>query len=490
MERLKRTLALVALGLFLPRGVAQFVDVDVWHQMALWRETLALGYLPLQASFAYTPTVPVIQHEWGMGALLYVLATHGGIAALKAVQLALVAFVGAGTFRLASRRGATLAVLCPLAPLITILAWTGFTAVRAQLLTLAFLVSFLWALERDRAGERRWIAWWLVLYLLWVNVHAGFVVGLGLLGAYTLEQAIRGQPVRHLLAVGVAMAMLVAVNPYGFAYYPKLWSQLTLHRALIAEWAPAWQGTFPGVALFFLTLSLALYPIAIAGPRAAVGWPLLVLAAEEALRHQRHVSIYAVVWLAYVPAWIEMTPVGEVLRSFWARRSLATVAMWSLIFVGAASGDIAGRVWELHVPATASAAADVVYPAGAVGLLAAIGFAGNLLVPFEYGAYVSWNLSPKVKVSLDSRYEVAYPPETIGEQREFYTRGARWRAVLERYPTDAILVPRGAPVEQALRAEAAWPLAYQDDAYLIFARRDLGLAVVDRRGTALSGQFP
>ena len=46
-----------------------FVDPDIWHEMALFREALALGYLPLADQFAYTPTVyPSVHHEWGTGA--------------------------------------------------------------------------------------------------------------------------------------------------------------------------------------------------------------------------------------------------------------------------------------------------------------------------------------------------------------------------------------------------------------------------------------
>src|SRR5258708_5492365 len=64
MDRGQRTVAILALGCFLLVGVSTFIDFDCWHQMALARETLALGHVPLADQFAYTPTVyPVIHRD-------------------------------------------------------------------------------------------------------------------------------------------------------------------------------------------------------------------------------------------------------------------------------------------------------------------------------------------------------------------------------------------------------------------------------------------
>ena len=42
-----------------------------------------------------------------------------------------------------------------------------------------------------------WTILWLFLFPVWVNVHGGFVVGIGLLALYLLELALDRQPVRH-----------------------------------------------------------------------------------------------------------------------------------------------------------------------------------------------------------------------------------------------------------------------------------------------------
>jgi hypothetical protein len=108
--------------------------------------------------------------------------------------------------------------------------------VRAQLHTVLALAILLACLESDRLGGRRWILPWLALWTVWVNLHAGFVVGGIVLAVHTAEQWWRRRPIAHLVATLGAMALRVAVNPYGFRYYPYLAQALTMDRRLIGEW--------------------------------------------------------------------------------------------------------------------------------------------------------------------------------------------------------------------------------------------------------------
>jgi hypothetical protein len=62
-----RWATLLGCGAFLCQLIAyNFVDIDLWHQMALIRESVAAGHLLKADPYAYTPTVrPWIDHEWG-----------------------------------------------------------------------------------------------------------------------------------------------------------------------------------------------------------------------------------------------------------------------------------------------------------------------------------------------------------------------------------------------------------------------------------------
>src|SRR6266478_771990 len=232
MDRAQRTVAILALGCFLFVGISTFIDFDCWHQMALAREVFALGGMPLADQFAYTPTVyPVIHHEWGTGVVMYALATHGGLTAVRIAQWFLVLVIAVTCWRLASRH-AGIAVTSALAPLAIMMAWAGLTAIRALLFTMLFVALLLTALEHDREGARQWILWWLPLHVLWLNLHAGFVVGLALMTLHTFEQAVRGRRVLHLVGTLLAMMALTTVTPYGTAYYVHVWRALMVDRQI------------------------------------------------------------------------------------------------------------------------------------------------------------------------------------------------------------------------------------------------------------------
>jgi len=150
---------------------------------------------------------------------------------------------------------------------------------------------------------------------------------------------------------------------------------------------------------------------------------------------------------------------------------------------------IACRPWRLEVPAEGPADA-VVYPVGAVDYLAGAHFHGNLMTPFEYGAYVSWKMFPAVRVGMDSRYEAAYPGWWSERVFRLYRAQPGWQDTLAEYPTDALLARRGGSLAQAMGGQSAWRRVYADPSYEIWTRPGLDLPVAGERDRVAQGRFP
>jgi hypothetical protein len=122
------------------------------------------------------------------------------------------------------------------------------------------------------------------------------------------------------------------------------------------------------------------------------------------------------------------------------------------------------------------------------------------MTPFEAGAYVSWKLYPRVKVSLDSRFEVAYPIESVKENIAFYQASENWQDMLKRYPTDAILIPRSSKIGMIRNLDNGrteefrhkWRTVYLDDMYSICARSEIAsqYPFVDMKGKLTNDTFP
>jgi len=467
-----------------------FADPDMYHEMSLAREWVKTGDFPHDDVFAFTPTKsPTVHHEWGWGVVLYGALGAFGPGALVLLRAALGSLVFFGVWRLARRRGASNGALAASAiPLIIVGLSVSFVTLRAQGVTLVLFVLQLGLLERDRSGGRRWILPWLAVHLLWLNLHAGFVIGIVALGAYAGERLLAREPIRHLVLVAVASLGLVAVNPWGLDYYAYLAGALTMDRSMITEWAPIQDHWPPFVAVFLLSLVVAV--LALRGVGSRRGWLLLALLAVAAVLQLRHLSLYAVVWMVTVPCWLEGSRGVAWIREVFVRRALPIAFLGVVIGLGFSSAAVSFRPWSLRVVANPRTPKGLVFPVGVADYLHEAGFEGRLVVPFVYGAYMTWRLYPEVLVSIDGRFEVAYNPALLAEHGAFFAGKDDWRRLIDEHPPDAIAIPRWMAAVQRLVDDESWKQVYEDDAFVLFAPVNTGLPVIDRRGTRLSESFP
>ncbi len=516
---LKRAVFFGLAGLLLrASSFAMVPDIDMWHEMSLFREALTIGWIPRSDMFSYTPTInPVVHHEWGNGALLYcvTVASKLGSVGLLIFKYALSAAIGATCYACARRQGASTPAFAFLAPIGIFLGMIGLTTIRAQVFTLLFLIVLIFLLEEDRRGRRWWIAAWLPVYVIWLNLHAGFLVGAGLFFFYILERFLSEfinqntiqkafLQVRHLFIVWLAMIFLVMINPYGFDYLSYLWYATTLDRtSLILEWRPLWQPQlYLLLGLFAFSLLVLIYSAAKCELKKLPGMLFLLVTAWMALRHVRHVSIYAVIWIAYVPAYTEKTELAQLFWKLWRNRKSFLCLFWVAVGVLGVSLAIHSRFWQVHIPTTSAEEKEglPIYPSGVINYLSEQKFIGNVMTPFSAGAYVSWKLYPKVKVSMDGRYEAAYPPEAVAENVEFYRAKDGWQKTLTRYSTDAVLVPHSSPLDQLIEQSnqtteggksITWRRVCVDDGFSLFMRSELSdhFPVQDRTGEHIHDIF-
>ena len=372
-------------------------DPDGFHQMALFREWLRTGTLPLHDTFAFTPTiVPAMHHEWGAGALLYGIATAlgaPGIMLWRWLVSAAVAFVAT----MAARRRAPPVVVAFCAPIAILLGQVAFTTIRAGLYTMLFLAVLLAELDRDRDDPRprRFLLITLSVVALWINLHAGWVVGVAAVALHALEQLLRRRPARHLIAAVAATPALMALTPYGRAYYAGWWRGITFPRDRIGEWAPLIRSPYViGLCAFGLAVLFVVYAVGRRGVRRLPGLAFVVVSAWAAWRHERHVALFALAWFCAVPGYLAATPLGELLESAVARRRVAHTLIVTCAAVGVALLVVAlpRRPFQLRIPAQKSdlAPGAVVYPAGAIAYLGETGFRGKLVTSFLNGGFVIW----------------------------------------------------------------------------------------------------
>jgi hypothetical protein len=488
------------------------VTHDAFHEMALARVFYATEQFPKEDVFAFTKTVsPVVHHEWGTGIVLYWVAERSALGLDGMAWLRLILFVAllAMMYRLARNHGAHPFLVAACAPVVFPLMWVGFGNLRAQLFTLVFLASQMLMLQSDLRGRRFWIVPWFAMYVAWLNMHAGFVVGIGFMLFHIAERWLgalcwdeRGgmnlwrctslaawrATLRRYAHHGLVLFLLVwglSFNPWGWEYVPYLWRAIRMPRPTILEWQPLWATYQPGIAMLAFGISAILLAYVAKTRRWSrlTGWMFCVVAAAMTLKHLRHGSLYGTVWLALMPGWLTPTPLGRVVIA--KLQSTRPFAFATAILVTISCGAFAWvhAPWHSTLPSRDPAAA-LVYPVDACSFIEQQGLQGNMITPFASGAYVSWRCYPNIRVSIDGRYEVAYAEDVLPLHDRFYSAGEGWQELLNTYGADLILVQRSAPVlERFLNSDrsAAWNIVHEDQAFVLFAKRTLAVSRVESR---------
>ncbi len=108
------------------------------------------------------------------------------------------------------------------------------------------------------------------------------------------------------------------------------------------------------------------------------------------------------------------------------------------------------------------------YPVGAVAYVQRYGLAGNLHCDPTIAGFVTWNLFPQVRVTMDMR-----TPEPFGPQEMWFSRvlgeAVSFERAASRAPVDMVLVTRSAPLATSLRQDARFAPIYADPWFILFA---------------------
>lgn len=467
------------------------VTHDAFHEMALVRVFAEGGPFPIGDVFAFTPTVyPAVHHEWGTGLVLYWCAGISplGLDGMAVLRVLLVLAVAAALYRCARNGGAHPLLICCCAPILFPLLWVGFGTLRAQLFTLLFLLLQILMQQSDWHGRRRWVVAWSLLYVVWLNMHAGFVVGVAMLFFHVVERWLTeiGNEwsfanfskayfkLWHHLLLPPILVLGLQINPWGFLYGPYLLRAITMPRPTILEWQPLWMthDSTTAIAAFALSLLALGYVAKNRRWTRLRGWLFCCVAAYMALKHLRHGSLYAIVWMAYMPGWLTPTSFGRTAISSLVNHRTILIRSASFCTVACIGFILWHPIWKATIPSSDPDGA-MEYPVGAVQFLRENAFTGNVLTPFATGAYVSWMCHPEVRVSIDGRYEVAYRNDVLPKHDLFYAAGAGWQAVLQEYSADLVLVQANAPVKKFLgkvgSLTESWRVVYEDPVFSLYA---------------------
>ncbi len=275
--------------------VQPFRDSDVWWHLAIGHYIIAHG-IPAVEPFSFLHAAnPWVGQQWLYEVGLARLVDLGGpglaslamgVAASSALLIAMLSIP-------ANRRPAGPWMAAAL--LLSALVAAQLVGVRGQVISLFGAAVVLYVVMRWRGGSTRVLLVLPPLFVVWANLHAGFVIGLGIaaLALLTVRTPVRRS--RMLLGAAVAVAVLATlVNPAG----PGLWSYAvsTFTNPTLTGVVVEWQSPdFHDSWLRLFEIEAVLLVIAWALSRRRDPFELLLAGAALAasLQAQRNVSLFA-----------------------------------------------------------------------------------------------------------------------------------------------------------------------------------------------------
>jgi hypothetical protein len=335
--------------------------------------------------------------------------------------------------------------------------------------------------------------------LIWVNVHGGFVAGLGTIGIYAglaLMQFFLApiEPSEHysknikvLLGTAFGSLAVTCINPYGPKFWFYILPAVLAKRPFIAEWQPlpvlAWDVFMPFRILFLLVLTLVVVGWKGTPRKSWTGLVMMGVTSFLAWRSRRHAPFFGIAALAFAGPYLVATL--DCLIEFAQKRTKETkiqlqgIDQLSSLFTSLTSVPL--RLFQKHsflclillYTAVTAYAALQWLPDASFQTLAPVGHdpvreadilslahaQGNLATPFHWGSYSSWRLYPNIKVSMDGRYEAAYPESTFQLNGRFFDKnGPDWDRLIRAYPVDFVILDL---TQGGLRPEDLLPRGYR-----------------------------
>ena len=434
---------IVALGVFAFATILAFhniTDGDLWGKLAIGASWWETGHVLKHDVFAFTPVlVEEVDHEWGAGVVFYGLIKFFGPPALMALKMAL-AF-GALSFALATGRkqGCSANVLLFVAVPAAACILQGYVpVVRSHAFTYCLFAATLFGLEEMRGGAR-WPFFALPLViLLWSNLHGGFVVGLGVIWFYAAAAIILRKDIPQMAGMAVACGAVTFINPYGARFWKYLIPALLNPRARIAEWRPppllAWDDFWGFRLCFVLTVVVIALGWRKVTRRNFYGLVVLAVTAAMSWRSRRHGPFFGVATLAFAGPYY--AAVAASLPLAWRARVNPTWlvgGLYAALAFAAALRDLPRASWQPLAPVGED-------PVREADILSRAGVKGNLATPFAWGSYLAGRLYPKIKISMDGRYESAYPESTFLMNAAFFDHQGDWLQLCRSFKVDFVIL--------------------------------------------------
>ena len=477
LPRLKDVVFLIVfLGVVILGNQMLNADGDLPRHLATGRLILETGSIPLSEPFVY-PYLgqPYVPHEWLFGVISYGIYLLLGMPGLVLVS----AFLLATAFMLLYEHLSKKHKL--LIPIMLMTLWGAAASslhwiTRPHLFTMLFLVIWLIWMDRLRNGEPLKLWKFLLLMLLWCNLHAEFMMGILVTLAFLIgwiwerrERPAQTNPAigKRMLTVLLTSLPVTLINPAGYKPWMRVinYLQNDYLMTVINETNPPdlLQPAF-WILLVLMILSVILVVMNFRKmPRADL--LLLIGVTVLTLTSARNVHLYGILapfCLAGPLVNMKQLPlmarfernILNVEAKLKVTFAIVLVILISLLVI------IAGQRSDLYE------FDEHVFPVQAMAWLKDHPQSGHVFNDFTWGGYMILTGEPDQLVFIDSMSD--HSGVLTRDYAQATAAGGDWQEIFDRYQVRWAILPVEASLSKSLQQASSWSVIYSDGTAVIY----------------------
>lgn len=248
----------ILLFAFLLSNSLNYLDLDFGWHLRVGQEILRNKQVPHLEKYLYTlKNIRWVDHEWLSNLISYFIYNKFGYFALNII-FALIPIFAIIILILTTKKFFLKKIPIMLNAFLLslgVLAMAPHLGVRMQEITLLFLALLLFIIfkydsdKNTRYSKNKKKLFYLpLLFMVWANLHGGFLIGFAVLGYYIFYKSIliilkKSKSIKEiffLITVFVLSLLATLITPYGLELYSFLTSYSnTFYMTHISEWLPA-----------------------------------------------------------------------------------------------------------------------------------------------------------------------------------------------------------------------------------------------------------
>lgn len=455
-------------------------DADMWWHLRAGQEMWQSKSVLLIDKFSFTRTgTPWVNAFWISEVIIYFAYRQAGFLGITF----LVGLTGSATFYTLYRQMDGNKLVNAFVLLLAAITAAPVWGPRPQIFSFFLLALLNYRLERTQNNQRR--SYWILvpIFVLWANVHGGWIWGILLLFAHLVGGTLNNLSTTSVNYVsswknltGLAFwtfvaALAIGVNPNGI----DLW-KLPFHTVNVSMQIQEWASPdFHQVQFHPLLWILFLLIISAVVGKPKTDWSsILKLVGFTYLTFvsQRNIGPFAIIAAPILANWSNRA-IENFHADYFSKFNIQSPKAFSpktvtllnsivLFFIGMAA---IGRAYIVST----TKAVDKGMPVNAVQWLIKNPSDGPLFNSYNWGGYLTWTL-PQTPVFIDGRADL-YGSELINQWWDVVRGTPQGFDVLKIWRIQTIVLEPNWPVVSLL-PEAGWYEAFRDNTAVIFIKNE------------------